>query len=209
MNDDYFVKKKWKMDKSSGIREWYADILNSKIDNWPWNNTDKREVSIIPVIHGTNFSTAVAICSSGFATLSVIDAGWYGAGIYFTSHVPYATPYFSRTSDPAVIIAYILPGNSYPACEDPCAPGSLVEQSIKPGYQSHYVVTKCNGYPVQKQVKSDYFDEIVVNQEAQICPAFIVKIDKSCIKSLEGYLREIPDGLSSNLVTEHSRSDSQ
>jgi hypothetical protein len=40
-------------------------------------------VAILPAFHGTSLQTAWNIVRSGFATLSLLDSGWYGAGIYF------------------------------------------------------------------------------------------------------------------------------
>jgi len=64
----------------------------------------------------------VNICSTGFATLSVLDAGWYGQGVYFTSSARYAVPYYATKKDPAIIIAYVIPGNIYPVIEHPKKP---------------------------------------------------------------------------------------
>jgi hypothetical protein len=47
---------------------------------------------------------------NGFASLSIIDAGFYGAGMYFTTFAKYTLPYFVSTANPAIIISYLIPG---------------------------------------------------------------------------------------------------
>jgi hypothetical protein len=49
-----------------------------------------------------------------FANLSSLDDGFYGKGIYFTTHAPYSISYVSNRRDPAMIISWILPGNCFP-----------------------------------------------------------------------------------------------
>jgi len=64
------------------------------VTSYTWNS-HKTEVPIIPAAHGTDLVVAKQICSSGFAALSSLDAGFYGKGIYFSSSCMYTTPYFA------------------------------------------------------------------------------------------------------------------
>jgi len=123
------------------------------------------------------------ICSTGFAYLSSIDEGWYGKGVYFTSSARYATPYFAVKQDPTIIIALVLPGNTYPVTEHPKEVNNIIGQALKSGFQSHYVVTSKAGYPIQHPTEKCY-DELVISQEAQVVPVFILVIDKSNIQEL-------------------------
>lgn len=80
-----FHSQKWRMlnEKSADIkrREWTLEKLKSRCDMFPWNTEDSPQ--ILPAFHGTSLQTAWDICRSGFATLSLLDTGWYGGGIYF------------------------------------------------------------------------------------------------------------------------------
>lgn len=61
-------------------------------------------------------------------------------------------------------------GNAYPVIEHPRAEGSIAGTIIKPGYQSHFVCTNNKGMPYP-DIRADYlhvYDEIVINQEAQV-----------------------------------------
>lgn len=84
----------------------------------------KAKVPILAVIHGTSLDRAWKICQSGFATLSMIDKGFYGAGIYFTTYANYSLPYMKQMFisllfsylnhlEPAIIISFLLPGVMY------------------------------------------------------------------------------------------------
>ena len=70
------------------------------------------------------------------------------------------------------MLSYVLPCNPFPVTEEADAEsGSLLAQAIKTGYQSHYVRVN------QKGKIGDEYDEIIVNQESQILPAYIITLD--------------------------------
>jgi len=74
---------------------------------------------ILAVAHGTDYDKALKIMVSGFASLSTLDTGYYGKGMYFTSYAIYTIPYFIPAPDPCILICFILPGNPYPVVEQP------------------------------------------------------------------------------------------
>jgi len=140
---------------------------------------------IIPVVHGCDESVGRKICETGFANLGLLDAGWYGKGMYFTSSSLYAIPYYASKKKPALVIAYICPGNVYPVIESPKGQGTFNGQSIQGGYNSHFVVTRKNGFPPSKQPKSgSFYDEIVIPQEPQIMPAFLLSLGSNNLVTL-------------------------
>lgn len=80
------------------------------------------------------------------------------------------------------MICLLLPGNPYPVIESP----QTKKHEGKPlenGYQSHYVVTKMDGLPFDLNDSSligySIFNEIVVSQESQVVPIFIVQLKSS------------------------------
>jgi len=171
-----FKKNEWTNQDSTGLRLWMIYRYKVFASKWPWNAN--CQVEIIPQLHGTDFKTAKSICNAGFATLSTLDGGWYGRGIYFTHSGIYATPYFSTKKHPALIISYVIPGNVYPVCEHPKSIDSLIGSALKGGYQSHFIITTKDGMPVEKPAE-EYYSEIVIFQEAQCVPAFILRVDDS------------------------------
>jgi len=150
------------------------EVLNNKLNLFTWNKI--QSIPILPVLHGTDLSIAWKICSNGFATLSSLDVGYYGSGIYFTTSAKYTVSYIATKKHPALILSYLIPGNALPVIEHPHSPNSYMGKVITPGYQSHYVLTTGKGMPLETIKKDGFYDEIVINQESQVCPAYIFEL---------------------------------
>lgn len=94
----------------------------------------------------------------------------------------YTTPYFENRREPALIISYIISGHSYPVTEEHTSKtDSLLGKALTSGYSSHYVVVKDNGrLPSLEELASkkiDLYDEIVIPQESQIMPVYVLRLD--------------------------------
>eukprot|EP01126_Amoeba_proteus_P056654 TRINITY_DN7142_c0_g2_i3.p1 TRINITY_DN7142_c0_g2~~TRINITY_DN7142_c0_g2_i3.p1 ORF type:complete len:274 (-),score=74.82 TRINITY_DN7142_c0_g2_i3:149-970(-) len=174
-NPKLFNKSDWKMSDDAQARSNVYDFYKSRAEVFPWNRDSA--LVILPTLHGTDFGIALNIASSGFAILSSLDAGWYGKGVYFTTFTKYCIPYFSKRQDPAVIISFVIMGNTYPVIENPKESGkTFLGAALKSGYNSHYVVVNTEGLPTSMEKKIKFFDEVVVPQEAQIVPLYIVRM---------------------------------
>ena len=163
-------------------------IYKERCDSLIYNA--KQLIPLIPVLHGTDLTIAEKIAKTGFATLSSLDAGFYGKGIYFTTNLLYTLPYCMGKRCPAVIISYTNMGHVYPVTE------RMTGQALKNGYNSHYVLTCKDGHIHTERHKfyDDTCDEIIVNQEVQILPAFIVTLNiDSCEKELKNWERVLAD----------------
>eukprot|EP01125_Pyxidicula_operculata_P013176 TRINITY_DN4359_c0_g2_i3.p1 TRINITY_DN4359_c0_g2~~TRINITY_DN4359_c0_g2_i3.p1 ORF type:complete len:1736 (-),score=241.48 TRINITY_DN4359_c0_g2_i3:164-5371(-) len=190
-SSEVFFKQGWKGKNDSKDREWIYSEYEKRVKEFDWNK--KTETAILPTIHGTDKDIALKIADTGFAALSTLDAGWYGKGIYFTTYALYAIPYFGTKRNPSIIISYVIPGNTYPVSENHKSADSLSGAAMMGGYSSHYVCTTKDGYPTSKPVKNHY-DEIVIEQEVQIAPVYILTIDTSNIPNLlKEFQREIPE----------------
>lgn len=55
----------------------------------------------------------------------------------------------------------------------------------KAGYNSHYVLTEKDGDCVQQKKKHGYYDEVVIEQESQIAPVYLIKLNRSALKSVK------------------------
>jgi len=187
-SQDIFGKEKWKEQEESerrlAKREWTKKFLEKKIQLFNWNSF--IPVPVLPTVHGTAGSSAWKIVCGGFAALSSLDSGYYGAGIYFTTSAKYAIPYFATKSEPAILISWVIVGNAFPVIEHPRKVNSLAGTIVKPGYQSHYVCTDNKGMPYPK-ITPDYknvYDEIVINQESQVAPAYLLMLDSASFPKL-------------------------
>jgi len=168
------------------LRQKTFEHFHQHLKKWCWNkNLNIQDAPVLPVVHSTDENTAWKIASQGFAALSAIDRGFYGKGIYFSSSALYTVPYFVNHIDPTILICLVLPGNPYPVTEDRRSINTLFGKHIIRGYQSHYVVVKKTGDPFTHE---DYvnleesFNEIVVDQESQVVPIYLLTVNKNYIQ---------------------------
>jgi len=159
------------------------DSFDLTCKHWPWNEPlEPKDGYVLPVCHGTEETIAWKIASVGFANLSSTDAGFYGKGIYFSSSASYTVPYFSNTRKPAILICFTIPGHPFPVNEHPKDDLNLSGKALYVGYQSHYVVTTVAGFPLKIQDWNSQlkrYDELVISQETQVVPIFLIQVDTS------------------------------
>eukprot|EP01126_Amoeba_proteus_P042319 TRINITY_DN4594_c0_g4_i2.p1 TRINITY_DN4594_c0_g4~~TRINITY_DN4594_c0_g4_i2.p1 ORF type:complete len:242 (-),score=45.39 TRINITY_DN4594_c0_g4_i2:294-1019(-) len=134
------MKKKSTLKAKQVVHNFYKNRCEQLV----WNQ-DGSGVFILPALHATDYSIAIAICSTGFTILSSLECGWYGRGIYFTTFGGYAVNYVTDRKDPAIILSYVLSGNAFPVTEAHNSNRSLIGAPITAGYNSHYVLIKPNG----------------------------------------------------------------
>jgi len=162
-------------------------------DRGPSKNEDEEIVTpLLVVVHGTDMEIAWSIACNGFAALATLDAGYYGKGLYFTSYAKYTIPYCCSKPNPAILVCLLLPGNPFPVCEHPKEERSLQGHPLHSGYQSHYIRTKKTGFPIEDCNNTNEWDEIVVGQEAQVVPLFLVSIANDPVK-LSSKWEDIPE----------------
>ena len=146
------------------------------------------------------------IAKTGFASLSLVDGGYFGKGIYFTTSVPYGYKYasYNNAGSKALILSWLIVGNVYPAIEFPhnlLSPDeyqnnveilpeqkpSLYGGAIKG--DSHFTIVRpfrnspINYVPChpkemeQYATKGELFHEIVINQEPSVVPTYLIVIE--------------------------------
>jgi len=175
-----FNKQAWKKQTDElDARQLVYDAYQHRIQTF---SKDSHSIPLLPCVHGTHGAVCEKIAETGFANLSRIDDGYYGKGIYFSTKAPYVETYVRSSREPALLISWVLPGNTYPVIEHPRKPDNLVGSALKSGYNSHYCIVAKDGFPTTPSV--DFFDEIVIPQEGQILPAFIVFLDRTTGQSV-------------------------
>eukprot|EP01124_Arcella_intermedia_P026831 TRINITY_DN5140_c0_g1_i3.p1 TRINITY_DN5140_c0_g1~~TRINITY_DN5140_c0_g1_i3.p1 ORF type:complete len:688 (+),score=121.89 TRINITY_DN5140_c0_g1_i3:350-2413(+) len=136
------------------------------------------------------------ISGTGPADLRIRDCGYFGAGIYSTPQARYAALYATGdiTGQPtdttdngesALILCWNVVGNVYPVTrrhdyndkKDPNFSDFFDEsngKALKPGFDAHFVTVSasCNYQAVPDPQNNSllYFDELVVQSDAQILP---------------------------------------
>eukprot|EP01130_Rhizamoeba_saxonica_P005313 TRINITY_DN2133_c0_g1_i1.p1 TRINITY_DN2133_c0_g1~~TRINITY_DN2133_c0_g1_i1.p1 ORF type:complete len:986 (+),score=189.66 TRINITY_DN2133_c0_g1_i1:57-2960(+) len=174
---DLFKHSSWADDDEYGMRDETMRHLQKYANSFEWNKD--RDIPIIPVVHGTKKSAVWKICSNGFSSLAKTDAGLYGRGIYFSSNAGYASK-FSENNEHCFIVSMVIPGNVYPVTEHPNKLKSLKGLPNKVGYQSHYVRVNKKGYP-SSNMDDNIFDEIVVFQESQVLPIYVIFAERDIV----------------------------
>jgi len=194
-----FAKTDWNQAPYPEIRQRTIDMYNNYVHNFNWNNNMNSSLSLLPVIaavHGTGHDVAHKICRHGFAALSSLDQGYFGQGIYFTCSVPYIFPYIATLQKPTMLVVLLFPGNVYPVIERPSDPNSLFGKPMKAGYQAHYAITTKKGLPVgnvPENNNEELYDELVIIQESQILPIYLVDLNNSnFIELAKEWQRELP-----------------
>jgi len=186
-NPSLFLKQSWKSFEDIEMRQKVVDWYKKKLSEWDWNENLTLESSpILPVVHGTDASIAWKIAEGGFAALSTLDDGYYGKGIYFSTSAKYVIPYMGNKKRPTILICYVVPGNIYPVTEHPTkSKKPLMGHPLVNGYQSHYVLTTKKGFPLTEGDKEiPIYDEIVIGQESQVVPLFLLRIDEDSIREV-------------------------
>jgi len=185
-----FEKHDWRnIPQRKVLREWVDEVLTRVVNSYAWNAD--QELPVVAVIYGTDENIGWHICTAGFGSLSSLDLGFYGKGIYFTSSCMYALPYYADKRYPAFLVSLVTPGNSRPIVEAPKEANSFLGVSIDPGYQSHFILTNKGGLPCT--LREDYFYELVIDEVNLIVPIFLVTVPRSTALDLllKGYTREI------------------
>jgi len=168
-----FNKSDWHANRPElrgSVKKHFDDVAGKS----PWNQQGLH-TPIFPVVHGTNTNLAWKITETGFASLASLDAGWYGAGMYFTTSAMYAAPYYLNSTNPAILICLVNTGNPFPVIESRNDQDSLWGLPIKSGYQSNYVVTGRDGQ-IHVNRSEPAYNEIVIPQESQVMPIYLLEL---------------------------------
>jgi len=180
-------------------------VHDSYLQQFPWNQ-QANQLKISMMAQGTRSKVAWDIVKTGFAVLSSPkDEGWFGKGIYTTSSMQYASGYAHRTAianqdKPALLICAAIPGNIYPMNE------TQEGISVRTGYQSHFTIVDLSQFPSSEPLlnfesqPNNAVDELVLFQEAQLLPMFIVELryPPPLVKAISTYATTHSDELSFN-----------
>lgn len=194
-NPILFNKRDWRL-KSDRIklREYVHERFLELASYFEWNDPEET-IPIIACLHATDFNTARSISSKGFCALATLDEGFYGKGIYFSTYGSYIAPYFIGKESPAILVNLVICGNAFPVIEASTDKENYLGKPTVSGYQSHFVCTKSDGTPIRQTLTHDESNEIVISQEAQAVPIYIVCVGKG------HQLEEFSRSSSSTLLT--------
>jgi len=134
-----FKRDDWKRMKNASARADMVAEHEGHLSKFEWNSSEQLKVSLM--VQGTTIEAGWSIAQGGFGVVSgEDDPGWYGKGIYTTSHLKYASMYAKSkagaTKKPALLICVIIPGNILPIVDAKTYYGKPVAN----GYQSHFTI---------------------------------------------------------------------
>lgn len=184
--DQFYTSNYRKNDEKMKIMDYYNKNISTLLDC----NKD-LDCEIIPCVHGTDWKISEKIALTSFASLNSLDSGYFAKGIYTSCNLCYCLPYCASKRNPSILLSYAVLGHIFPVDENHKGEKSLMGSSIRSGYSSHYVLTNTDGN-VYQEGDGEICDEIVVAQESQLCPSFIIRLDPmECVSEFEKWKREI------------------
>jgi hypothetical protein len=186
-----FFRNDWQKDNRASQRQFVKKHFDSLVKAASWN-AGEVATPILPVVYGADAPMAWKIVETGFAALESLAAGWYGAGMYYTSDALYATPHMIPSNRPALLICLVNTGNPYPVVEDREDPKSLRGLPIKSGYQSNYVLTSKRGNVLNQSDKTEeIYNEIVIPQESQVIPVYLIELNEGSLSRISGEYQRV------------------
>ena len=164
-------------------------------------HADKNNVNVLLAWHGCDEAVVDDIVAGGAANLaSGDDRGYFGSGIYLTRQAPYAAGYSTclihgadKWREPndqgehVLLLCAVSVGLAYPVSHSKdYGAGSNVcsfkGQPLVRGCDTHYVhVSEASGFQAAEDPRILNFEEVVVDQQAQVlpCAKVYVKVDRS------------------------------
>jgi len=161
-----FLKQDWKKLGQLNFREKTLEFYENYFNKFSWNKD--ITVPIVPCISGCASESEVSEkIKCGFSSSE--GTGRFGQGIYVN------TAPISQKFD-TFLISYVIPGNVFPISPDDLTKSKPVTGNpIKAGYNSHFVLVHKETEEIANLETGNQMAEIVIGQQAQIIPAFVVR----------------------------------
>lgn len=158
----------------------YLDFFSSQFLSY---ETDPR-IQILPLFHiARTEQSALQICEHGFSNSAILEDGWLGKGIYFSSNLEYLIQKYGKPNDKGeyfVLFCYVILGNAYPVIENPETTSDVKGKGCKIKYDSHFSVSKDPklNIPCEKDDPDflHHFDEFCVFQQNQILVNYVLTL---------------------------------
>jgi WD40 repeat protein len=212
----------WQTEDHITLREQTIDLLNQK----SYKTLLAHSVKLLPLWHGTGPGAASGIAKSGFASLALVDAGFFGKGLYGSGSAEYSYRVYAKGmngDDGLLILSWYSAQNVYPVVKWDTHPGVPEEQDKllgKPNYKnydSHFIPVKPRDpkkhqegtedayYPIGDNEASTY-QEFVTFPTAQVLPRYILSLrdttTKQRLSGMEKFLKTATS--TATLLYQHS-----
>lgn len=177
-------QSKWSTENDS---EWRAAI-HSMFEKMTatYQDLDCPNVKLLPVWHGTQSKVLPSLFAGGFASLALVDAGYFGKGIYGAYEAEYAYRVYSKG---ALLLNWVACYSAYPVIDGDMP--KLMGKANYANYDAHVapVVPEFPGDPHPESYipgkigQPPQCSEVVVFESAQCLPRYLVELQASLVKS--------------------------
>jgi WD40 repeat protein len=197
----------WEQEGHIELRKASLDLLASK----SYKTLLTENVKVLPLWHGTGPAAAAGIAKSGFASLALVDCGYFGKGLYGSNSAEYSYRVYGKgmnDKDGLLILSWYSAQQVYPVVKWDTYPGvSECDDKLKgkanyQHYDSHFVRVKPKHperhyvndhsqrtedvyYPIGENEKECY-QEFVTFATAQVLPRYIISLKATGGTSLSG-----------------------
>ncbi len=167
---------KWDTEQDKPLRTRIDQALKTVTIQHP---ATYHNVQLFPAFHGTKAPLLDSIFRTGFANLATTDSGFFGKGIYNTSHAEYAHRVYS---DGTLLYNWVAFYSAYPVTL-PDMP-KLQGSSNHSNYDAHYTLVSPKNpqnpneviYHPITSLQHPTYDEHVVFDSSHVLPRYLVTL---------------------------------
>lgn len=159
-----------------------AQTLQLATNNY--SSSHYKNVKFLPMFHGTKEEALKSICETGFANLATTDFGYFGKGIYNSSHAEYA---YRVYSDGTLLLNWVAFYSPFPVVRSDMS--FLARGANYSNYDAHYALVvpydKVNteAYVPLSELQQKYqYDELVVFESSQVLPRYLITLTPQGLK---------------------------
>lgn len=183
-HDSVAFQPKWATENEGELRGAIHTLFEKMTA--AYQDKDCPNVKLIPVWHGTKPEILPSLFKAGFASLALVDAGYFGKGIYG----PYEAEYSHRVySKGALLLNWCSVYSAYPVIDGDML--KLEGRANFANYDAHFAPMlpedlldpHPESYVPCKPGQRPHCAEIVVFDSAQMLPRYLVELQASLLKT--------------------------
>ncbi len=165
----------------------------------PYKDPNHPHLNLLPMWHATDAAILPSLFETGFATLGLVDAGYFGRGIYSAGEARYSYSVYGKMvegkgKEAALLMNWVASYSAYPVID---ADGTNREMQSLEGkgnhanHDAHFVPVRPNNpknpkesvfFPCQPGQAYTY-TELVVFDKAHCLPRYVVELQSDLLKT--------------------------
>jgi len=181
----------------------------------PYFDLEHPHIKLLPVWHTTQREILDSLFRVGFANLSLVDPGFFGAGIYSAGEAAYSYGVYHRLyKNPVLLVNWVATYSAYPVIHGDME--KLAGKGVKARYDAHFIPVRpktdnpneMNFYPCAPGEQYQY-TELAVFEKAQCLPRYVVELQSDDIPLPLTPAENSPNALNAGAVEEKKQASSQ